>query len=62
MAETQTTGMAVKARVQAMAHDAEVNVSGEFYEALDNYVADGIRKAVARSKANGRKTLQPEDL
>lgn len=62
MAETQTASMVVKARVQAMAHDAEVNVSSEFYDALDAYVADGIRKAAARSKGNGRKTLQAQDL
>jgi len=36
--------------------------SGDFFTALDKHLADELAKAVARAKANGRKTLRPEDL
>ncbi len=41
---------------------AGINVSGEFYGALDVAVRDLIAGAEARATANGRKTLRPQDL
>ena len=39
-----------------------INVSGDFYAALDGAVRDLIATAEARATANGRKTLRPQDL
>jgi histone H3/H4 len=39
-----------------------MRASGDFFNALDKHIADELAKAVARAKANGRKTLRPEDL
>jgi histone H3/H4 len=39
-----------------------MRASGDFLTALDRHVGNEIAKAVARAKANGRKTLRPEDL
>ena len=47
---------AVRARLKGM------RASGEFFEALDRHVASELAKAMTRAKANGRKTLRPEDL
>ena len=47
---------AVRASLKGM------RASGDFLEALDKHLADELEKAVARAKANGRKTLRPEDL
>ena len=41
---------------------AGINVSGDFYAALDGAVRDLIATAEARATANGRKTLRPQDL
>lgn len=41
---------------------AGINVSGEFYGALDDAVRTMIAGAEARATANGRKTLRPQDL
>jgi hypothetical protein len=40
----------------------ECNVSGEFYDALDERVREMIAAAEKRAIANGRKTLRPHDL
>lgn len=47
---------AVRTRLKGM------RASGDFFKALDKHIAEEIAKAVARAKANGRKTLRPEDL
>jgi len=39
-----------------------INVSGEFYTALDEAVRGLIRNAEQRAQDNGRKTLRPYDL
>jgi len=39
-----------------------MRASSDFFDALDKHLADELTKAVARAKANGRKTLRPEDL
>ena len=41
---------------------AGINVSGEFYGALDSCVREIIKQAEARAVNNGRKTLRPHDL
>lgn len=41
---------------------ADNNVSADFYEALDNEVADVVEAAARRAAANDRKTVQPHDL
>lgn len=38
------------------------NVSSEFYGSLDKATRGLIAAAVSRAKANGRKTLKPQDL
>ena len=39
-----------------------IDVSGEFYGALDSAVREMITSAEARAMNNGRKTLRPHDL
>lgn len=41
---------------------ADINVSGDFYGALDAAVRGIIAGAEARALSNGRKTLRPHDL
>jgi hypothetical protein len=41
---------------------AGINVSGEFYGALDGAVRELIANAERRAVDNGRKTLRPYDL
>ena len=41
---------------------AGINVSGEFYAALDTAVRDLIAKAEQRATDNNRRTLRPHDL
>lgn len=36
--------------------------SGDLADAVSSVVEEGVKKAVARAKANGRKTVRPEDL
>lgn len=38
------------------------NVSADFYEALDDKVAELLDDAARRAEANERKTVQPRDL
>ncbi|WP_101296105.1 DUF1931 domain-containing protein [Halegenticoccus soli] len=38
------------------------NVSGEFYDALDERVQELLDHASRRAEENGRKTVQPRDL
>ncbi|RLJ01226.1 MAG: DUF1931 domain-containing protein [Candidatus Aenigmatarchaeota archaeon] len=39
-----------------------VNVSADFYDALDREVQALVKRAVERAKANGRRTVQARDL
>jgi histone H3/H4 len=41
---------------------ADQNVSSDFYDALDNEVADLLDDAAQRAEDNDRKTVQPRDL
>ena len=38
------------------------NVAADFYDALDEQVADLLDEAATRAEANDRKTVQPRDL
>jgi histone H3/H4 len=40
----------------------EKNVASDFYDALDEEVAELLADAADRAEANGRKTVQPRDL
>ncbi|MFB6146227.1 MAG: DUF1931 domain-containing protein [Halobacteriaceae archaeon] len=50
----------VKAAVKEALEDK--NVSSDFYDALDDEVAEILEDAADRAEANGRKTVQPRDL
>ena len=39
-----------------------MRVSGDFFKGLDKFIAESIKEAAARAKANGRKTLRGYDL
>ncbi len=40
----------------------EMNVSADFYDALDEEVSDLLEDAARRANDNDRKTVQPRDL
>ena len=42
--------------------NTQLNVDGDFADALSQRVAQLIREAERRAKANGRKTLKRDDL
>ena len=50
----------VKSAVKDALNDT--NVSADFYEALNNEVAELLDDAARRAEANDRKTVQPRDL
>lgn len=52
--------LVVKSKIKEIVK--EVNVSGDFAEALDKVVEELVGKAVERAKANGRRTVQARDL
>lgn len=57
---TRMADLIVKAAVKEALD--EKNVSSDFYEALDEEVAELLADAGSRAEANGRKTVQPRDL
>ena len=50
--------------VQSAVKDSieDKNVAADFYDALDEQVADLLDEAATRAEANDRKTVQPRDL
>ena len=50
--------------VKSTVRDAleDTNVSADFYEALDEEVAELLEDAARRAEANDRRTVQPRDL
>jgi len=50
----------VKAAVKEALDD--MNVSSDFYSALDDEVAELLEDAARRAEQNDRKTVQPRDL
>jgi len=57
--KTSTDLIISKSRTKAA---SGINVSGEFYSALDGAVRNLIATAEARATHNGRRTLRPHDL
>ncbi len=55
-----TKALVVKSAVRAQAKG--YRISPDFFKALDKLVADQIKCAISRAKANGRKTLRGYDL
>jgi histone H3/H4 len=51
--------LVVKSKIKEM---TDLNVAGDFAEALSKVVEHKIKKAEERAKENGRKTLKPCDL
>ena len=41
---------------------ADQNIASDFYDALDEEVAELLDDAARRAEANDRKTVQPRDL
>jgi histone H3/H4 len=52
--------LVVKSKIKDFATD--LNVAGDFAEALDKRIETLILEACNRCKANGRKTIQARDL
>lgn len=54
----------VKSKVREYIKSKECNTSGDVIDgpALNNALIDILNKAIARAKANGRKTVQEKDL
>ncbi|MHA1349595.1 MAG: hypothetical protein ACTSSC_01545, partial [Promethearchaeota archaeon] len=54
----------VKSKVREYIKSKECNTSGDVIDgpALNNALIDILDKAIARAKANGRKTVQEKDL
>lgn len=62
-AETEAKGgVVVGSRVKELVKSQELNMAGDFVAAADVAMQQLIIKAAARCKANGRKTIRPEDL
>lgn len=58
MADSLVVGSKVKEHIKG----ADMNTAGDLAEALSNEVAGLLDKAIARAKANGRKTVSSKDL
>lgn len=54
------TDLIVKSAVKDALDDN--NVAADFYDALDDEVAELLGDAARRAEANDRKTVQPRDL
>jgi hypothetical protein len=52
----------VKKAIQDYAKKKNVQVSGDFYAALDKHIEKMLDSAAMRTKDNKRKTLKPYDL
>jgi histone H3/H4 len=56
MGKSMVVKSAIKGALKGM------RISGDFWKAMDACVAYKLDKATKRAKANGRKTIRPEDL
>jgi len=54
------TSVIVKAQVKEIAKT--MNISNDFYEALENEVNDMVKKAIWRAQQNKRTTVMSRDL
>ncbi|OYT43744.1 MAG: DUF1931 domain-containing protein [Candidatus Aenigmarchaeota archaeon ex4484_56] len=54
--------LVVQSKVKDVVKEEDMNMSGDFAEALSTKVEKLIKDAIERAKANGRKTLRGYDL
>lgn len=54
--------LVVQSKVKEEIGKADMNCSGDLAEALSTVVEKKLARAIERAKANGRKTVRPEDL
>jgi histone H3/H4 len=54
--------LVVQSKVKEVISKHDMNSSGDLADALSVVVEKKLAKAVERAKANGRKTVRPEDL
>ncbi|MBU0958108.1 MAG: DUF1931 domain-containing protein [Nanoarchaeota archaeon] len=54
------TDIIIKSKIKEVVKD--LNVAGDFPDALDEVVKELVLKAGERAKANGRRTLQAKDI
>lgn len=54
--------MALVVRSKVKASIKGMRFAGNFFDALDKKVAEVVKEAAARAKANDRKTIRPADL
>jgi histone H3/H4 len=54
--------LVVVSKVKDVISAGDMNSSGDLAEALSAVVEKKLHKAIERAKANGRKTVRPEDL
>jgi len=54
--------LVVQSKVKELISKHEMNSSGDLADALSAVVEKKLARAVERAKANGRKTVRPEDL
>ena len=52
-------GIVVRAAVR---NETDMQISADFFDALDDKVLEMIKTAEKRAQKNGRKTLKPHDL
>ncbi len=60
--ETYKMSFVVKKAIQDYAKKKNLQVSGDFYEALDKKIGEILGAAAVRTSENKRKTLKPYDL
>lgn len=61
-AAAKASGDLIISKSRTKAAVKKVNVSGDFYGALDKAVRDMLKSAEERALGNKRKTLRPVDL
>lgn len=54
--------LVVTSKVKEFISKSDMNSSGDLAESLSSVVEKKLARAVERAKANGRKTVRPEDL
>lgn len=54
--------LVVQSKVKEFISKQDMNSSGDLADALSGVVEKLLTRAIERAKANGRKTVRPEDL
>lgn len=54
--------MVTKTEIRKVVSQADMRISGDFWDALDMKVKGLLKDAIMRAKGNGRKTLKDYDL